>query len=102
MIGLCDELQQSLTQASKEQAPAHRKMIDGFVSDQFEMRQSVQEAKRKKNTGKRTEDGIMAWYFFQQFHSPRFWNTVEKARDRFKRVRGKMGPVKEQIMIVMQ
>ena len=53
-----------------------------------------------KDAGERTEDGIMAWYFFQQFHSPRFWNTVEKARDRFRRVRGKMGPVKEQIMIV--
>ena len=37
MIGLCDELRQSLIQASKEQAPAHRKMIAVFIKDQFEM-----------------------------------------------------------------
>ena len=60
----------------------------------------MQEEQRIKDAGDRTEDGIMAWYFFEQYHSPRFWNTVEKARDRFRRVRGKMRAVKEQIMIV--
>ena len=51
---------------------------------------------------KSKEEYIVAMYFFEHYHSKRCWDTVDKAKDRYKALKSeakKLAAVREQILI---
>ena len=74
------ELQETLLIHSKEFAPVHKKRMDQWLKFQFENRQEAEHAKMEKKMEGLQEGNIVIVYFFEQFHSPRFWKTAATAR----------------------
>ena len=56
----------------------------------------------RKKYANATEEYVVAIYFYEQYHSPRCWKSVEEARSTYARLAsetGRLAVVKEQILI---
>ena len=61
---LCPELRQSLTEASREYAPKHKKNMEKWLRWQFETRQRNEQTKVDTEAAKTREVNVVALYFF--------------------------------------
>ena len=96
------ELQETLIQTSRENAMKTRQSFDNALQKQRVARQEKEELVMKKKLDRAKEDYIVAMYFYEQYHSPRCWTTVEKAMAEYNELESeskKLKAVKEQILI---
>ena len=99
---LPQELQKSIIQAGKESAGSWRKKFDEALFRQKEASRRKEQIKLEKKLTDAQEDYIVAIYFWEQYHSPRCWKTVEIAKMHFKKLNSetaRLVAVKEQILI---
>lgn len=97
-----EELQQSIVQAGKEQAPQMRQRFNEALAAQEEARRLKEEIRLRHRLDATREEYIVAIYFWEQYHSPRCWRTAAEARDQFGQLKSKakkLKAVKEQILI---
>ena len=73
------ELKDSLIQTGRKNARKNRKAFDEALNRQHEKRQEKEEIKTRKQLENTEEEYIVAIYFYEQYHLPRCWNTVEVA-----------------------
>ena len=98
---LCLELRQSLTEASRELAPNHKKNMEKWLRWQFETRQKNEQTQVETEAAKTGEGNVVALYFFHQSNSARFWKTVKEAWEECPRVRScRLDVVKYQLHIL--
>ena len=84
-LQLPTKLQESIDSLKRICASTQKRM-DKCLEFQFESRQEAEQDKNRKKTEGMLEENIAIVYFFEQFHSPRFWKTVVMARQKFKKM----------------
>ena len=73
------ELCQSLTAASREYTPKHKKNMEKCLRWQFEARQRNEQTKVEMESAKLEREMLLICIFYQS-NSPRLWKTVKEAR----------------------
>jgi hypothetical protein len=96
------DLQESLIQFSRENAVKTRKAFDDALEKQRAKARRKEEIRMELGLKVAQSEFIVAIYFHEQYHSPRCWNTVDKATEQYNKLTSrtkKLEAVKEQILI---
>jgi len=96
------ELQKTAIVASQENAKSNRKNFDEALERQFKKRRMKGEIMLRKQYANATEEYVVVIYFYEQYHSPRCWKSVEEAKSTYARLASEVARlvvVKEQILI---
>lgn len=99
---LPQELQRTAILSAQENAGDNKRRFDIALEKQFEKRRMKEEIALQEKYKGASNDYIVAIYFFEQFHSPRCWNTVEEAEEFYSELKSeskRLEAVKEQILI---
>ena len=71
---------------SKENAKSNRKIFDTALERQFKKRRMKEEIMLRKQYANATEEYVVAIYFYEQYHSPWCWKSVEEAESTYARL----------------
>ena len=84
---LPEELRRSLILFGKENASKSRKRFDEALASQREARCRKEKIALQKKLDQTQGDYIVAIYFYEQYHSSRFWlTTIMKADENYKKL----------------